>query len=243
MTEFDSLDGALLIDKPAGPTSHDVVDIIRRNFGIKKVGHCGTLDPAATGLLIIVLGKATKLSEKLMADDKVYEGAMKFGVSTSSYDADGDVTATAPVPPLTVEQLNEAAKTFVGDHLQTPPMVSAVKIDGVPLYKLARKGIEVERKPRLIHIYTYKFTSYTEPVGVFRVACTKGTYVRSLAHDLGQKLGCGAHLSTLRRLVSGKFDVADAITMEEVCKLPKSELEKRVIPFLKLLAMANTTGE
>lgn len=243
MTEFDSLDGALLIDKPAGPTSHDVVDVIRRNFGIKKVGHCGTLDPAATGLLIIVLGKGTKLSEKLMADDKVYEGTMKFGVSTSSYDADGDVTATAPVPPLTVEQLNEAAKTFVGDHLQTPPMVSAVKIDGVPLYKLARKGVEVERKPRLIHIYTYKFTSYTEPVGVFRVACTKGTYVRSLAHDLGQKLGCGAHLSSLRRLVSGKFDVADAIPMEEICNLPKSELEKRVIPFLKLLAMANTVAE
>jgi tRNA pseudouridine55 synthase len=220
-----------------------VVDIIRRNFGIKKVGHCGTLDPAATGLLIIVLGKGTKLSEKLMADDKVYEGAMKFGATTSSYDADGDVTATAPVPPLTVEQLNEAAKSFVGDHLQTPPMVSAVKIDGVPLYKLARKGIEVERKPRLIHIYTYKFTSYTEPIGVFRVACTKGTYVRSLAHDLGQKLGCGAHLSTLRRLVSGKFDVADSIQLEELCNLPKSELEKRVIPFLKLLAMSNTVAE
>jgi tRNA pseudouridine55 synthase len=243
MTEFDSLDGALLIDKPAGPTSHDVVDIIRRNFGIKKVGHCGTLDPAATGLLIIVLGKATKLSEKLMADDKVYEGSMRFGATTSSYDADGEVTATAPVPPLTVEQLNEAAKTFVGDHLQTPPMVSAVKIDGVPLYKMARKGIEVERKPRLIHIYTYKFANYNEPIGVFRVACTKGTYVRSLAHDLGQKIGCGAHLATLRRLVSGKFDVADSIPMEDVCKLTKSELEKRVIPFLKLLAMANTPGE
>jgi tRNA pseudouridine55 synthase len=243
MTEFDSLDGALLIDKPAGPTSHDVVDLIRRNFGIKKVGHCGTLDPAATGLLIIVLGKGTKLSEKLMADDKVYEGSMKFGATTSSYDADGDVITTAPVPPLTVEQLNEASKSFVGDHLQTPPMVSAVKIDGVPLYKMARKGIEVERKPRLIHIYTYKFTSYNEPIAVFRVACTKGTYVRSLAHDLGQKIGCGAHLATLRRLVSGKFDVADAITMEDVCKLTKSDLEKRVIPFLKLLAMANATGE
>lgn len=243
MTEFDSLDGALLIDKPAGPTSHDVVDIIRRNFGIKKVGHCGTLDPAATGLLIIVLGKATKLSEKLMADDKVYEGSMRFGVTTSSYDADGDITATNSVPPLSVELLNEAAKTFVGDHLQTPPMVSAVKIDGVPLYKMARKGVEVERKPRLIHIYTYKFTAYTEPVGVFRVACTKGTYVRSLAHDLGQKLGCGAHLATLRRLVSGKFDVADAIPMEDACDLSKSDLEKRVIPFLKLLAMANTPGE
>ena len=189
MTEFDSLDGALLIDKPAGPTSHDVVDIIRRNFGIKKVGHCGTLDPAATGLLIIVLGKGTKLSEKLMADDKVYEGAMKFGATTSSYDADGDVTATAPVPPLTVEQLNEAAKSFVGDHLQTPPMVSAVKIDGVPLYKLARKGVEVERKPRLIHIYTYKFTSYTEPIGCFVWRARRGLTCAVSRMILGRRWG------------------------------------------------------
>src|SRR3954453_16831336 len=113
MHQFEAFDGALLVDEPAGPTSHDVVDNIRRNFGIKKVGHCGTLDPAATGLLIIVLGKGTKLSENLMADDKVYEGAMKFGATTSSDDADGEVTATAPVPALTAEQLNEAAKSFV----------------------------------------------------------------------------------------------------------------------------------
>jgi len=234
MQEFSPLDGALLIDKPAGPTSHDVVDAIRRKFGIKKVGHCGTLDPNATGLLIIVLGRGTKLSEKLMGDDKVYEGTIKFGVATDSYDADGEVVETKSVPPLTLEQLNEASGAFVGDLMQTPPMVSAIKKDGVPLYKLARKGIEIAREPRLVHIYNFRFTSYEPPLGRFRIACTKGTYVRSIAHELGQKRGCGAHLSALRRVTSGKFDVAEATSLAEVLKLTTAELEKKVIPFLKL---------
>ncbi len=236
MHEFTALDGALLIDKPVGPTSHDVVDAIRRQFGIKKVGHCGTLDPNATGLLIIVLGRGTKLSEKLMSDDKVYEGTIKFGETTDSYDADGELTGSLPVPPITLDELNEAGATFVGDIMQTPPMVSAVKVKGVPLYKLARKGVEVQREPRLIHIYNFRFTDYRAPMAVFKIACTKGTYVRSIAHDLGQKLGFGAHLATLRRTVSGKFDVAEAKPLEEVLKLSTAELEKRVIPFLQLLA-------
>ena len=213
-----------------------MVDVIRRRFGIKKVGHCGTLDPNATGLLIIVLGRGTKLSEKLMGDDKVYEGAMKFGEATNSYDADGEITSTQPVPPLTLEQLNKAAAAFVGDLMQTPPMVSAIKKDGVPLYKLARKGIEVAREPRLVHIYNFRFTNYEPPLGRFRIACTKGTYVRSIAHELGQKLGCGAHLATLRRVTSGKFDVADATSLDDVLKLTTAELEKKVMPFLKLAA-------
>jgi tRNA pseudouridine55 synthase len=240
MQEFSALDGAILIDKPAGPTSHDVVDAIRRQFGIKKVGHCGTLDPNATGLLIIVLGRGTKLSEKLMSDDKVYEGAIKFGETTNSYDADGELVASLPVPPMTVEQLNEATAPFIGDLMQTPPMVSAVKINGVPLYKLARKGIEVPREPRLVHVYNFKFSAYQEPLGHFRLACTKGTYVRSIAHELGEKLGCGAHLASLRRVNSGKFDVAQAIPLAEVLKLSQSELEKRVMPFLKLAGGAAT---
>jgi tRNA pseudouridine55 synthase len=136
----ESMDGALLVDKPAGMTSHDVVDRLRRHLGIKKVGHCGTLDPAATGLLIIVLGRGTKLSELLMASDKVYGGRMKFGEETSTYDAEGELVASLPVPPMSLEELNELASGFVGDTMQTPPMVSAVKIKGVPLYKLARKG-------------------------------------------------------------------------------------------------------
>jgi tRNA pseudouridine55 synthase len=237
---FTALDGALLIDKSAGPTSHDVVDAIRRHFGIKKVGHCGTLDPNATGLLIIVLGRGTKLSEKLMSDDKVYEGAIKFGEATDSYDADGELISSLPVPPITVEELNELAAGFVGDCMQTPPMVSAVKKDGVPLYKLARKGVEVPREPRLIHIYRFQFSDYQEPLGRFVISCTKGTYVRSLAHEIGQKVGCGAHLHTLRRTVSGKFNVADAMQFEEVLKLTDKQLEARVIPFLKLAGGAES---
>ena len=234
MQAFDSLDGAILIDKPSGPTSHDLVDEIRDGFRIKKVGHCGTLDPNATGLMIILLGRGTKLSEKLMSDDKVYSGWIKFGETTGSYDTDGEILETKPVPPLTVDLLNEAAAAFIGDQMQTPPMVSAVKVGGVPLYKLARKGVEVERKARLIHVYNFRFTHYEEPYGFFRVACTKGTYVRTLAHELGQKLGCGAHLATLRRITSGKFEVTDAMLYEDVLKLSTSELESRVIPFLKL---------
>jgi tRNA pseudouridine55 synthase len=236
MQDFSALDGAILIDKPAGPTSHDVVDAIRRRFQIKKVGHCGTLDPNATGLLIIVLGRGTKLSEKLMGDDKVYEGTIKFGETTNSYDADGEILETKTVPPLALEGLNEEAAKFSGDQMQMPPMVSAIKMNGVPLYKLARKGIEVVREPRLVHIYNFRFTNYSEPLGKFRVACTKGTYIRSIAHDLGQKLGCGAHLATLRRSVSGKFDVADAKPLDEILKLSSIDLEKRIIPFLKLAA-------
>ena len=177
MLDFDPLDGAILIDKPAGPTSHDVVDAIRSQFRIKKVGHCGTLDPNATGLLIIVLGRGTKLSEKLMSDDKVYEGTIKFGETTGSYDAAGELTASLPVPPLTLAGLNESAAAFVGDIMQMPPMVSAIKKDGVPLYKLARKGIEVEREARLIHIYNFRFSDYQEPLGWFRVAWVKNLVV------------------------------------------------------------------
>jgi len=236
MQEFSPFDGAIVIDKPSGPTSHDVVDAIRRQFGIKKVGHCGTLDPNATGLLVIVLGRGTKLSERLMSDDKVYEGVIKFGESTNSYDADGELIASLPVPPVTLAELNELAAAFVGDQMQTPPMVSAIKKQGVPLYKLARKGIEVEREARLIHIYNFRFTSYEEPLGRFRLACTKGTYVRSVAHDLGQKLGCGAHLSDLRRVSSGKFDIGQGLPLADVLKLTPRELEQRIIPFLKLAA-------
>lgn len=237
MQDFTSLDGAILIDKPAGPTSHDIVDAIRDQFGIKKVGHCGTLDPAATGLLIIVLGRGTKLSEKLMGSDKVYEGCIKFGEATDSYDAEGKVTSSAPVPELSVERLNTEAEAFEGDQMQLPPMVSAVKVEGVPLYKMARKGVEVERKERLVHIYRFRFTAYQESKAWFRVACTKGTYVRALAHDLGQKLGCGAHLRTLRRIGSGQFDVAEAVPFEDMLNWDLPQLEKRVIPFLKLSQM------
>jgi tRNA pseudouridine55 synthase len=166
----------------------------------------------------------------------VYEGTIKFGESTDSHDRDGQVVETRPVPALTLDGLNQACSAFVGDLMQTPPMVSAIKKDGVPLYKLARKGVEVEREARLVHVYNFRFSHYAEPAGTFRLACTKGTYVRSIAHDLGQKLGCGAHLDTLRRTVSGRFDVADALPLQTILELPQGQLETRVIPFLKLAA-------
>lgn len=234
ITTFSPLDGALLIDKPATWTSHDVVAKVRNTFRLEKVGHCGTLDPMATGLLILVLGKATKLAERFMASDKIYEGAMRLGETTDSYDADGEVTSENLIPLMTVEELNEAAKSFLGDQQQIPPMVSAIKVGGKPLYKLARQGLDIPREPRLVHIYSYKFSEYEEPFAYFRVSCTKGTYVRSLAQDMGQKLGCGAHLSRLRRLGSGRFDVADATPLTDVLKWTAAELEDHVIPFLKL---------
>jgi len=229
-----SLDGVLLVDKPPEWTSHDVVAKLRGHLRLKKIGHCGTLDPMATGLLILVLGKATIFSERFMSSDKVYEGTLRLGETTNSYDADGEVLETRPVPPLTLEALNAATESFLGDQWQIPPMVSAVKVGGVPLYKLARKGQEIPREPRRIHIYTWRFHDYEDPFAYFRVSCTKGTYVRSLAHDLGQKLGCGAHLSALRRLASGRFDVADALPLEDILRLPRPELEQRLIPFIQL---------
>jgi len=231
---FGPLDGALLVDKPAGPTSHDIVDVVRRHFGIAKVGHAGTLDPNATGLLVLLLGRGTKLSERLMGTDKVYEGTLRLGVSTESHDTDGRVIATRPVPEITLVELNAAAAAFVGDIMQTPPMVSAIKKDGVPLYKLARKGVEVERAARLIHIYQFKFERYEPPDGSFRVKCTKGTYVRSLAHDLGEKLGCGAHLKNLRRTVSGQLHVEDAVPFEDLIRFSADQMEQRVIPMIQV---------
>ena len=229
-------DGILLIDKPAGPTSHDIVDIIRNSYRIKKVGHCGTLDPAATGLLIIVLGKATKLSEKLMSDDKVYVGSMKLGETTNTFDAEGQVESTKPVPDLSIQTLQKEANKFLGDQMQIPPMVSAIKINGTPLYKLARKGQIVDRKERFIHLYKFLISEYETPVAWFKVACTKGTYIRTLAHDFGQKIGCGGHLSGLRRTISGTFKVSNATSLEELTTLSALDLNKRIIPMLKLSA-------
>lgn len=231
---FTPSDGALLVDKPSGLTSHDVVDRIRRHFGFKKVGHCGTLDPLATGLLVIVLERATKLQDRIMADDKTYEGTMRLGITTDSLDADGVVVAERPVPPLTLADLEPVLQKFRGDIQQIPPMVSAVKHQGQPLYKLARKGKTVEREPRLVHIYDLAVLALTLPDVKIRVTCTKGTYVRTLCHDIGEALGCGAHLADLRRTRSGKLDVAHALTLDQIFNLTRPELERHIIPILQL---------
>jgi len=233
--QLTPFDGVLLVDKPAGMTSHDVVDRVRRRFGFKKVGHCGTLDPAATGLLILVLERATRLQDRLMSVDKTYEGTMLLGISTDSQDVDGEVIAEKPVPSLTENEIEKAFAKFRGDIQQVPPMVSAVKHQGTPLYKLARKGKTVEREPRLVHIYDLRAMAVELPRIRFRVNCTKGTYVRTLCSDIGDALGCGAHLHELRRTQSGDFYVTDAHSLEEILNLTREQLKGFIIPILKLV--------
>lgn len=226
------LDGLLLVDKPAGMTSHDVVAKIRRTFKAERVGHGGTLDPSATGLLIIMLGRATKLSDRLMGGDKTYTGTARFGTTTSSQDLDGEVLSQTPPGDLTRDVVQAGFDKLTGDIYQTPPMVSAVKINGVPLYKMARKGQEVERKPRLVHIYRFDITGWDWPADpAFIVECTKGTYVRTLVHDAGQALGCGAALASLRRTASGRYRIEDAAPLDELLALSRDGLAARMVPF------------
>jgi tRNA pseudouridine55 synthase len=228
-------DGLLLVDKPTGPTSHDIVAKIRRHFQIKKVGHGGTLDPMATGLLVLLVGKGTKISERVMGHDKTYEGTLRLGMETDSQDADGKPVTEADPSAITREQVREQMTQRIGDLMQTPPMVSAIKIKGVPLYKLARKGQTIERPPKLVHIYRFELLDFTPPEARFIVECTKGTYVRTLAHDIGQSLGVGAHLSQLRRTKIGKLDLAQASTMDELLALPS--LEGKIIPLTAALPL------
>jgi tRNA pseudouridine55 synthase len=230
LMQVKEMEGVLLVDKPQGLTSHDVVYRLRRKLSMKKIGHAGTLDPMATGLLIMLIGKATRISQYLMSSDKVYEGEATLGVVTDSQDAEGEMMETRPVPELTEAAVREAMKGFLGDQYQTPPMHSAIKIDGVPLYKLARKGEEVEREPRFIRVMAFELLSFNSPKITFRLHCTKGTYVRTIAHDLGQKLGCGAHLSALRRTMSGKFNLTEGLTLDQIETMPLAEIEKRLIP-------------
>lgn len=229
MKSVTEIDGVLLVDKAQEMTSHDVVAITRRVLNTKKVGHCGTLDPLATGLLIITVGRGTKIQDLLMSEDKEYVGTMKLGETTDSQDAQGQVTATLPVPDLTASQIDEAFNKFKGDFYQMPPMVSAIKKDGVPLYKLARQGKVVEREPRFVRVYAHEILSTRLPEVDFRVVCSKGFYVRTYAHDIGQALGCGAHLSALRRTKSGRFSVDGAVTVEELKTLPREELLSRIL--------------
>ena len=229
MKSGNGIDGVLLVDKASGMTSHDVVAITRRALDTKKVGHCGTLDPLATGLLLITIGRGTKIQDLLMSEDKEYAGTLELGITTGSQDADGEVTETRPVPELSREQIDAAFAKFHGDFYQMPPMVSAIKKDGVPLYKLARQGKVVEREPRFVHVYAHEIQAVRLPEIDFRVVCSKGFYVRTYAHDIGQELGCGAHLKSLRRTKSGRFNVEGAITVQELKEGPLEAVAARVM--------------
>ena len=224
-------DGILLVDKPAGITSSTIVVSVRRMFNLKKVGHGGTLDPGATGLLVLLIGRGTRAQDQVMGGDKVYQGSLRLGRETNTQDWEGETVAEADPSAVTEEQLRAVIqKEFIGDVLQTPPMVSAIKLNGEPLYKLARRGEEVERKPRLIHVYRFSLDSFENPNATFTVSCTKGTYIRTLCHDIGELLGCHAHMTSLRRLACGKFSLENAISFEDLKLLPRADLHTKILP-------------
>jgi tRNA pseudouridine55 synthase len=232
----DPYDGILLVDKPTEWTSHDVVAKVRNHFKLSKCGHGGTLDPLATGLLVLLIGKGTKLSDRVMNGDKTYEGTLHLGITTNSQDADGEIIEEKEASHITREMVEELIREkFMGKLEQIPPMVSAIKKDGVPLYKLARKGQEIEREPRKIEVFEFEVTDFKNPMVTFRVKSTKGTYVRTLAHDIGNELGVGGSLDALRRTESGPLSIEKAHTLEEILECDKESLEQKMILLSELI--------
>jgi tRNA pseudouridine55 synthase len=230
------VDGAVIVDKPSGWTSHDVVNKVRRFAGTKKVGHLGTLDPAATGVLPLVIGRATRLAQFYTRNDKVYEGVIHFGYSTDSYDADGQPTSAAQNIVLDREQLEAALQKFRGPFAQLPPQVSAKKIAGRPAYEMARKQQTVELKAVNVEVYALDVLHMEGSEAEVRVHCSAGTYLRSIAHEAGLALGCGAFLKSLRRLASGDFKIQAARTLEQLGSLAEAgHFEDALIPAAQLL--------
>jgi len=230
------MNGVLVIDKPAGMTSHDVVNRLRRILNERSVGHLGTLDPAATGVLPMVVGSLTRLAQFYLKMEKTYEGVIRFGFATDTYDAEGEATTAPQDVTLTHEQVSELAATFMGSIEQTPPPFSAKKIQGVPAYKLARKKQEIPLKPVQVEVKKFEITKVEGTRAGFRVHVSSGTYVRSLAHEMGVRLGCGAHLQSLRRTSAGEFTSAEAHTLEEIeIRLKAGQIDDIFIHPRKLL--------
>src|SRR5438093_13265069 len=222
-------DGVLLVDKAEGMTSHDVVALTRRKLDTRKIGHCGTLDPIATGLLLLTVGRGTKVQDLLMSEDKEYAGTFVLGVTTDTQDRAGEVIQQRPVPALGEHQIRATFEKFHRDFSQLPPMVSAKKQGRVPLYKLARQGKVVGREPGLVHVYRYTIGRIALPEIDFSVLCSKGFYVRTYVHDIGEVLGCGAHLKSLRRTRSGRFDVANALSVDEMKNATREGILNRML--------------
>ena len=221
-----NINGIVLLDKPLGITSNRALQIVKRLYKAAKAGHTGSLDPLATGLLPLCLGEATKVSGFLLDADKVYLATLKLGIKTFSADAEGDVIETRPVENYTKKQIDTAIEPFLGDIEQTPPMHSALKVDGQPLYKLAHQGIVIERKSRPVHIFAIDVLRHEGDEIDVEVHCSKGTYIRTLAEDIGEALGCGAHLCALRRTESGPFHLEESITLEELEQLAEKSDEE-----------------
>lgn len=216
------LDGILLLDKPIGLTSNAALQEVKRLFKAQKAGHTGSLDPQATGLLPICFGEATKLSAYLLDADKAYEGTCKLGVITRTADAEGEVVERRPVEGVDEARVRTVLESFLGEIQQVPPMHSAVKVNGQPLYKLAHQGLEIEREPRTVHIHELEMTRLEGDELDIHLRCSKGTYVRALAEEIGTALGCGAHLSALRRTQAGPFHLDDAVSLSELERLAEA---------------------
>ena len=212
----NDIDGVIILDKPKGITSNRALQRVKRIFNAKKAGHTGSLDPIATGILPICFGKSTKLSNLLLNADKSYIVTARLGIRTDTMDADGKIIASDVVPELSLQDIENYLMQFVGDIEQIPPMYSALKYHGKPLYKLARQGIEVELKPRLVKIYSIKLIAFSNEQVHFEVSCSKGTYIRTLVDDLGLKIGCGAHVVDLRRVSLGPYVITDAVTFDQL---------------------------
>ena len=227
---YNECSGLLLIDKPPKWTSHDVVAKIRNHFNFKKVGHAGTLDPMATGLLILLIGKATKLSNRFSNQSKIYEGSILLGKKTSSQDIWGTVIHECNVNKISIDEVLKVFDSYTGKINQIPPMVSAIKKNGVSLYKLARKGIEVERSAREIEIFEIKLNEIINNEIFFNIFCSKGTYVRTFANDVGDKLRCGGCLSSLKRIQSGDFNIQNAYKIDDLLLKTKDSIKECIIP-------------
>lgn len=230
------VEGLLIVDKPAGMTSHDVVAHVRRLCGQRQVGHAGTLDPLATGVLVLCLGRATRLAEYLQAHPKRYQATLRLGEATDTYDADGQVVRLAPIPPLTSAELSSHLQRFRGAIQQRPPAFSAVKRSGVPAYRRARRGEAIDLPARTVHIAELRLLEWSSPDLRLEIVCSAGTYIRSLAHDLGEAIGCGAHVVALRRLASGPFTVADAVAWPELAKGASATWQLRILPLAAAVA-------
>lgn len=230
------VDGAIIVDKPRDWTSHDVVNKIRRFAGTRKVGHLGTLDPSATGVLPLMIGRATRLAQFYTHNDKIYEGVLRFGFATDSYDAEGTPVGPVQTVSISASELEPVLAKFRGRFAQTPPAVSAKKIGGRPAYELARKNLLVDLKPVDVEVFSLDLLSVDGCEARIRVHCSSGTYIRSIAHDVGQVIGCGAHLACLRRLQSGDFKIEDAHTLDDLQELSEEgQFDTAVTPAAKLL--------
>ncbi len=223
------MDGVLIVDKPKGLSSHDVVDFIRKKFHIKKVGHAGTLDPQATGVLVILIGKFTKRSQEFSGHDKEYQACLTLGIATDSLDAEGRVLKREEIGEIKPEAIERVFSRFLGGIEQVPPMFSALKRRGKKLYQLARRGIEVERKARQVYIYELEMTKLALPRIYFAVSCSKGTYIRSLCADIAGQLGCPGHLAELRRTRSGQFSISQAISLDRLKNRSPQDIDEVLV--------------